>query len=122
MVDLKSRYLIVRADKGSLLGLFKFLASSNSKAHESVERSEVGDGDGDEGWGPVPGDHRLVIVISIIIRRIISMFGKPMEWFGMVIEFMLNLLSLNGGIHGLILNLIEGAPFTFLFLALDFVC
>lgn len=94
------RYLIVRAERGGLLDLFKFLVSY-SKSNEFIERSEGG-------LGPISGDHRWVIVVSIIVRRILAILGKPMQWNGVAIEFFLNLLGLNGGIYGLFLNLIKG--------------
>ncbi|XP_039145466.1 triacylglycerol lipase OBL1-like [Dioscorea cayenensis subsp. rotundata] len=54
------------------------------------------------------GDQRWVILVSIIIRKIIALFRKPMEWSGFIIEFLLNLISLNGGFLGLLINLLSG--------------
>lgn len=53
-------------------------------------------------------DHRWIIVVSIIVRKIIAVFGKPMEWTGFLVDFVLNLLSENGNLIGLLCNLVRG--------------
>ncbi|XP_020269677.1 uncharacterized protein LOC109844917 isoform X2 [Asparagus officinalis] len=100
----EAKYLIVKAEMGGILDLLKLLVLNGGRVHEFVESSEV-DGDGGGEWDS--GGHRWVIVVSVIMRRIIGILGKPMEGTGMVIEFLLNLLDLNGGIYGLFLNLIK---------------
>ncbi|KAG9443890.1 hypothetical protein H6P81_015230 [Aristolochia fimbriata] len=98
----ESRYLIVRPEKGPLFDAFRFLWSGNPGSTSSfIETS-------DDGGGPVPDDHRWVIIVSIIARRIIAFFAKPMAWAGILLEFILNLLAENGGVPGLLLKLIKG--------------
>ncbi|RZR85628.1 hypothetical protein BHM03_00012646 [Ensete ventricosum] len=97
-------YLILRPDGGGLVDLARFLVSGGN-ARKFLQSSEEEDGGGP---GPIPGDHRWVILVSILVRRIIAFFGKPMAWCGMLVEFLLNLLSLNGGLHGLLLSLLSG--------------
>lgn len=58
--------------------------------------------------GAVAADHKWVILVSIIARKIIMFFGKPLEWTGIVVEFLLNLISRNGGFLGLVCNVIRG--------------
>lgn len=99
---LESRYLIVRSDKAGLVDLVWF-AVWGGEACGFLQGC-----DGEEGLGPVPDDHRWVIVVSIIIRKILAFFRKPMEWNGVLVEFLLNLLSLNGGLSGLFINLFKG--------------
>ncbi|KAJ0983739.1 hypothetical protein J5N97_002095 [Dioscorea zingiberensis] len=102
----KMRYAIVRSEKAGLLDLLAigFLCM---ECYSPVFMEDEGAGiDGE--WGPIPGDHRWVIVVSIILRKIIALFRKPMEWNGVILEFLLNLLSLNGGLSGLLLNLLAG--------------
>ncbi|XP_010917336.1 triacylglycerol lipase OBL1 [Elaeis guineensis] len=96
------RYLIVRSDKAGLLDLVRF-AVCGREAHGFLESRE-----GEEGLGPIRDDHRWVIVVSVVIRRLLAFFRKPMEWTGMLVEFLLNLLSLNGGFSGLFINLFKG--------------
>ncbi|KAG1334421.1 hypothetical protein COCNU_03G005400 [Cocos nucifera] len=96
------RYLIVRSDKAGLVDMVRF-AVCGGEARGFLESS-----DGEEGLGPIRDQHRWVIVVSIIIRRILAFFRKPMEWNGMLVEFLLNLLSLNGGFSGLFINLFNG--------------
>ncbi|KAE8707979.1 hypothetical protein F3Y22_tig00110365pilonHSYRG00119 [Hibiscus syriacus] len=82
------RYLIVRPDEGgiwdllsySLSGdrdsLFKFLESSNQDAVVVA--------------GGEAADHRWVILVSIVARKILHFLGKPMELTGYVVDFFLN--------------------------------
>ncbi|KDO53737.1 hypothetical protein CISIN_1g0372962mg, partial [Citrus sinensis] len=53
-------------------------------------------------------DHRWVIAVSIIARKIIGFLAKPMEYTGFVVDFTLNLLSQNGNIFGLLYSLLHG--------------
>lgn len=99
-------YLILRPDGGGLVDLARFLVSGGN-ARRFLQSSEEEEEDGG-GLGPIPDDHRWVILVSILVRRIIAFFGKPMAWCGMLVEFLLNLLSLNGGLRGLLLSLLSG--------------
>ncbi|KAK1419016.1 hypothetical protein QVD17_28172 [Tagetes erecta] len=53
-------------------------------------------------------DHRFVIIVSIITRKLIKVFAKPMELTGYLVDFILNLLSLNGGILNLVFHAAAG--------------
>ncbi|XP_019418708.1 PREDICTED: uncharacterized protein LOC109329483 [Lupinus angustifolius] len=46
--------------------------------------------------------------MSIIVRKIIGFFAKPMQWFGFFVDFMLNLFPHNGNLLGLLHNFIHG--------------
>ncbi|KAK7834167.1 hypothetical protein CFP56_024876 [Quercus suber] len=56
----------------------------------------------------VAADHRWVILVSLILRKLIAFFAKPMEWTGYALDFFLNLLSLNHNLFGLLSNLLQG--------------
>lgn len=101
--DDEFRYLIVRPEKGGLRDLFRY--SVLQKVDSGVRFLEGSD---EEVVGRVAGDHRWVIVVSIIARKIIGLFGKPLEWTGYLVDFILNLLSLNGGLFGLLITLRHG--------------
>ncbi|XP_021819949.1 uncharacterized protein LOC110761708 [Prunus avium] len=101
--DDKFRYLIVRPEKGGLRDLFRY--SVLKRVDSGVRFLEGSD---EEVVGRVAGDHRWVIVVSIIARKIIGLFGKPLEWIGYLVDFTLNLLSLNGGLFGLLITLLHG--------------
>ncbi|XP_058226970.1 triacylglycerol lipase OBL1 [Rhododendron vialii] len=108
-----SRYLIVRPQNGGITDLVRFLVSTDkASAAKFIETSDSDTyaaellGGGDDG-GITP-DHRWVIFVSIIVRKIISVFGKPMEWSGCLFEFFLNFMSDNGGMLGLLWNLLHG--------------
>ncbi|KAF8401176.1 hypothetical protein HHK36_014480 [Tetracentron sinense] len=96
------RYLIVRPEKGGIRDLFRFLVVALGKGAGAkfLESSEE--------LGAMTGDHRWVIVVSIIVRKIIAVVGKPMEWTGYFLEFLLNLVSDNGDLPGLFYNLLLG--------------
>ncbi|KAJ9568464.1 hypothetical protein OSB04_004430 [Centaurea solstitialis] len=103
------RYLIVEPENGGItdllrFGIFgnkgkgaKFLYGSHPRVIQE-ELSLVGE----------DGDHRLVIMVSIIMRKLIKLFGKPLEWTGYLVDFLLNLLSLNRNLLGLIANFLQG--------------
>ncbi|KAL0325766.1 UNVERIFIED_CONTAM: Lipase [Sesamum radiatum] len=110
-------FLIVSHEECGIWDLFKFLMfndqHSGAKFLKSCrlgrggifEEEVLGDvGDGEE----VSPDHRWVIVVSVIVRKIIKVFGKPMEWFGYLVEFILNLLSLNDNFLGLLCRILHG--------------
>lgn len=98
-----NNYLIVRPEKGGMLDLFRYLAWAEKGSGERfLESSEEGN------MGEEAADHRWIILVSVIVRKIISLFGKPMEYTGFVVDFFLNLLFQNGGIMGLLLNFLQG--------------
>ncbi|KAJ1698281.1 hypothetical protein LUZ63_006793 [Rhynchospora breviuscula] len=103
-------YLIVRSDAASLADLARFLTYGES-VDKVLQTGRVGSL---EERGPAVSalsrrDHRWVIVVSIVARRIVTFLRKPMELCGLVVEFFLNLLYLNGGgLIGLIRNLLTG--------------
>uniref|UniRef100_A0A6N2KDW9 Uncharacterized protein n=1 Tax=Salix viminalis TaxID=40686 RepID=A0A6N2KDW9_SALVM len=98
-----ANYLIVRPEKGGMLDLLRYLAWADKGSGERfLESSEEGN------MGEEAADHRWIILVSVIVRKIISLFGKPMEYTGFVVDFFLNLLFQNGGIMGLFLNFLQG--------------
>ncbi|XP_072989848.1 triacylglycerol lipase OBL1-like [Typha latifolia] len=50
-----------------------------------------------------------VTAITIAIQKFLASISAPMKMLGMFLEFILNLFSLNGGIFGLLWNLIKGS-------------
>ena len=112
------RYMILRPENGGIRDLFRFLVSADrASAAKFVETSDedavaaefLGSGGDDDGdGGDVTPDHRWVIFVSIVIRKVIALFGKPLEWSGYLFEFFLNLLSENGNLLGLLYNLLFG--------------
>ncbi|CAL5361062.1 unnamed protein product [Camellia sinensis] len=102
------RYLIVRPQNGGIRDLFRFLVSADqANAAKFIQTSDEVAAELYVGGG-LAADHRWVIFVSIVVRKLIAMFGKPMEWIGCLIDFFLNLLSHNGGLLGLLFNLLCG--------------
>ncbi|MBA0724341.1 hypothetical protein Golax_021036 [Gossypium laxum] len=97
------RYLIVRPDKGGIWDVLKYSLRGDiecgSKFLESSDQGVV---------GGEAADHRWIILVSIVARRIIHFLGKPMELTGYGVDFFLNLLSQNGSLFGLFYNLLRG--------------
>ncbi|KAK8331151.1 hypothetical protein V6Z11_A10G055500 [Gossypium hirsutum] len=97
------RYLIVRPYKGGIWDVLKYSLRGDiecgSKFLESSDQGLV---------GGEAADHRWIILVSIVARRIIHFLGKPMELTGYGVDFFLNLLSQNGSLFGLFYNLLRG--------------
>ncbi|XVF27167.1 hypothetical protein REPUB_Repub14bG0083200 [Reevesia pubescens] len=96
------RYLIVRPENGGIWDLMKYSLLGNIKSGvkflESSDQVLV---------GGVAADRRWVILVSIIARKIIHLFSKPMELTGYVVDFFLNLISQNGSLFGLFYNFLH---------------
>ncbi|XP_047317027.1 triacylglycerol lipase OBL1 isoform X2 [Impatiens glandulifera] len=102
--DRRSDYFTVRSENGGIRDLYRFLVLADiASGNKFIETSNEDCVMGRDTW-----DHRWVIFISIIVRKIIAFFGKPMEWTGYCFEFFLNLISDNGNILRLLLNLLQG--------------
>ncbi|XP_077234668.1 alpha/beta-Hydrolases superfamily protein [Tasmannia lanceolata] len=99
----RCRYLIVWPGKRRLIiiHVLRFLLSLDDHGAEVREFLESSD---DEEVGP----ERWVIFVSIIVRRILGFLAKPMDWQGFIVEYLLNLLSENGNIIGLAINILKG--------------
>ena len=106
----RMRYLIVKPENGGIVDLFRFLVWNNRGCASKFVESSDDDVDDLTSW---PKDHRWVIIVSIVMRKLIAVFGKPMEWAGYLFEFFLNLLSLNGdNLFALIYNFFRGTAST----------
>ncbi|KDP40612.1 hypothetical protein JCGZ_24611 [Jatropha curcas] len=99
----RNRYLIVSPKKAGKWSLFKYLALGDTKSgRKFLDSSEEEEKDGAVSY------HRMVILMSIIVRRILAFIAKPLMYLGFVVDFFLNLLSENGDFHGLLINFLHG--------------
>lgn len=104
----RSNYLIIRPHRGGYRDLFQYGVRGNETSKKKfLERPD----DYSISTTSVIDDHRWVIVVSILVRKIIGLLRTPMEYTGLVVDFVLNLLSANGGFFGLVLGLIKGTNF-----------
>ncbi|KAK3218967.1 hypothetical protein Dsin_012937 [Dipteronia sinensis] len=94
-----SNYMVLNPDEVGLFDLINMLFSSNMEKRKFVDSSEVEEQDF---W------RRWIMFISIVVQRLLLFFAKPMSIFGLAIEFFLNLLSINGNLASLLLNLVQG--------------
>ncbi|KAJ7963377.1 Lipase [Quillaja saponaria] len=103
------RYLIVRPDKGVIWDIFRYMVlgdiASGMRFLESNCENEEGT---DSMVGRVAADHRSGILVVVIVRKIVAVIAKPMEWTGYFVDFLLNLLCENGYFFGLMYNLFLG--------------
>ncbi|GAV88858.1 Lipase_3 domain-containing protein [Cephalotus follicularis] len=97
-------YLVVRPENGGLGDLLRYMLWGDiGSGVRFLEGSDDGVVNG------VAADHRWVILVSIILRKFIAFFRKPMEYTGYFLDFFLNLLSLNGNnLFALLYNLLHG--------------
>ncbi|KAG7577224.1 Alpha/Beta hydrolase fold [Arabidopsis thaliana x Arabidopsis arenosa] len=102
-----SNYLIVRPHRGGYRDLFWYgVRDDQTSKAKFLERPD------NREWSTMTideeaEDHRWVIVVSILVRKIIRLLRTPMELTGFVVDFFLNLFSANGGFFGLLLRLIQ---------------
>ncbi|KAH6758155.1 alpha/beta-Hydrolases superfamily protein [Perilla frutescens var. frutescens] len=111
MAETLNDFLIVSDENGGILDLARFLVfNDQERGAKFLETCDNGCGSLQEKLLDLGDDHdhRWVIVVSILVRKIIKVFGKPMEWTGYVLEFFLNLLSLNGNFLGLMCRILHG--------------
>lgn len=109
----RSNYLIVRPHRGGYRDLFQYgvRGDETSKRKFLEQPDEYSNGRSTSVINAEADDHRWVIVVSILVRKIIGLLRTPMEYTGLVVDFVLNLLSANGGFFGLVLGLIKGTNF-----------
>ncbi|TXG59424.1 hypothetical protein EZV62_013997 [Acer yangbiense] len=94
-----SNYMVLNPEEVGLFDLVNMLFSSNIEKRKFVDSSEVEEQDF---W------RRWIMFISIVVQKLLLFFAKPMSIFGSAIEFFLNLLSINGNLASLLLNLVQG--------------
>ncbi|KAI9165799.1 hypothetical protein LWI28_020745 [Acer negundo] len=94
-----TNYMVLNPEEVGLFDLINMLFSSNIEKRKFVDSSEVEEQDF---W------RRWIMFISIVVQKLLLFFSKPMSIFGSAIEFFLNLLSINGNLASLLLNLVQG--------------
>lgn len=138
--DHRASYLILHPRRATFANLLRFLLSSTTvplnrslsrldldfidfgysstatdiDIYDDLEKEE--EEEEEERFGPVLDDHRWVIVVSVVARKVIMAAGKPMKWVGMLLEFFLNLLTLNSGLFSTFIKAFNGIlldPFPF---------
>ncbi|KAI4386901.1 hypothetical protein MLD38_004778 [Melastoma candidum] len=96
-------FLEVNPHTGGIRDLFKYWVFG-----DVISGAKFLDGSDPVGVGTDVVDHRWVILVSVMVRKVVMFFKKPLEWTGILVEFLLNLVSLNGGFLGLFCNFILG--------------
>ncbi|KAM1113420.1 hypothetical protein ACFX1Q_046153 [Malus domestica] len=56
----------------------------------------------------VAEEHRWGMAVTVVVSKIITLFWKPMELAGFLLDFLLNFVFQNGYSFGLLYNLLQG--------------
>lgn len=108
--NIELKYLIVSPEKGGTWDLLKYMVFGDITSFGKFLESG-NNGEGEYGLAVLSergSDRRWVILVSIIVRKVLAFLSKPLEITGYVVDFILNLLSLNGELLGLICNIVHG--------------
>ncbi|WCJ39273.1 alpha/beta-Hydrolases superfamily protein [Euphorbia peplus] len=101
--DVPPSFLIVNPKKGRKRDIMKFLVGKNVKSGmRFLDSSE----EGIKGGAVV--DHRWILLLSIIISRILNLLYEPIQYMGYAFDFLLNLISQNNGLFGILINVLTG--------------
>ncbi|KAG8483333.1 hypothetical protein CXB51_022521 [Gossypium anomalum] len=104
------RYMIVRPEKCGVWDWMKYLLwgdlESGLRFLESSDRGSVAMGGG--AGGGEEAVERWIIIVSIVVRKLLGLCSKPMELTGYGVDFILNLISQNGSLLGLLSNILNG--------------
>ena len=52
--------------------------------------------------------YRWLIFVSVLVQKFLQFVGKPLAWFGSVVEMWINLLSSNRNFFVLLWNFLQG--------------
>ncbi|XVF17680.1 hypothetical protein REPUB_Repub10bG0144500 [Reevesia pubescens] len=94
-----SNYLLLNPKQATLIDLFRLLFSSNLKNRKFIETSyEIVE----DFW------LRALLFISTLLQKFLLTISTPMAVLGSTLEDLLNLLTNNGGLLGLVKNIMTG--------------
>ncbi|XP_065867790.1 triacylglycerol lipase OBL1-like [Euphorbia lathyris] len=96
-------YLILNPNKGRKRDIVKYFLLKDVKSGMSFLESSD-----EEIKSKTAIDQWWKVLLTLIITKILQLFDKPMEYLSYIVEFFLNLLSLNGGFFGILYNLFHG--------------
>ncbi|KAH1091086.1 hypothetical protein J1N35_018343 [Gossypium stocksii] len=103
-------HLTVRPEKGGVWDWMKYLLwgdlESGLRLLESSDWGSVVMGGG--AGGGEEADDRWIIIVSIVVRKLLGLCSKPMELTGYGVDFILNLISQDRSLLGLLSNLLNG--------------
>lgn len=94
-----TNYMLINPKQATLFDLFHFLFCRDTHKRNFIEVSESTE----ESF-----QWRRVIFVSIIAQKLLLLVSKPMSWVGSWVEFMLNLIGLNGNVGVLLVNFVKG--------------
>ncbi|KAK7251038.1 hypothetical protein RIF29_33905 [Crotalaria pallida] len=93
-------YLLLNHEDASFFDLLLLLISTNFAKRNFVESSE--------GVLKLSFSQRWLVFISLVVQKLLQLLNKPLALFGNIVEMLINLVALNGGIIMLIFNLLTG--------------
>ncbi|XP_020236643.1 uncharacterized protein LOC109816162 [Cajanus cajan] len=94
-------YMLLKPEDAGFFDLLRVLIYRNLSQRKFVD-SHAEDSL-DESLG-----HRWLIFLSILAQKLLQLVAKPLSLFGTCVEFLINLVALNGGVFSLVFNFLRG--------------
>jgi hypothetical protein len=94
--------LIIRSEKVRLFDILSMMILR--RPITSYAFVDVGDETARD-IGITPGD--IFVKLTEIIQKVLASIYTPAKWLGIVVEFFLNFVALNGGLLGILWNIVR---------------
>lgn len=98
--EFASNYMLLNSENLGFLDLFYILFSKDLKNRTFIDCSER--------TREESCRRRWIIFASILAQKLLLLLAKPLASFGSKVEYLLNLISSNGGFLGLVQNYLQG--------------
>ncbi|WVZ11475.1 hypothetical protein V8G54_016005 [Vigna mungo] len=94
-------YMLLNPNDARFFDLLHVLYSRNLGNRKFVDSNAEGDYEGSF-------RHRWLIFVSVVLQKLLLLVAKPLALFGSFMEFLLNLVYLNGGFIMIVVNFLTG--------------
>lgn len=94
-------YMLLNPNDARFFDLLHVLYSRNLGNRKFVDSKAEGDYEGSF-------RHRWLIFVSVVLQKLLLLVAKPLALFGSFMEFLLNLVYLNGGFIMIVVNFLTG--------------
>lgn len=94
-------YMLLNPGDAHFFDLLHLLFSGNLGNRKFVDSSAEGAYEGSF-------RHRWLIFVSVVLQKLLMLLAKPLALFGSTVEFLINLVYLNGGFIMIVVNFLTG--------------
>jgi len=108
-------YMLLNPKEAGFFDLLHVLYSRNLRNRKFVDSKAEGDYEGSF-------RHRWLIFVSVVLQKLLLLLAKPLALFGSFIEFVINLIYLNGGFIMIFVNFLSGNFFECIFDRSEALC